>query len=304
MKKHNALPTLMLRPPLASPRRHQYRRFVSATGPAASLGIPEKNTFAIPSRPHRRREGQLHQADDATDWPGYQERPQAGDRRQGGCAGRFRRARRPARRWPRSPTKPPRRRSRCARSICRPPRTTGVFRRPQHNSLMAKALVGHMQQNGVKTLGHRFNDFTARTGSRDHRCRRRRRHQAGGRRALQQPVDTSVSGRCSLIAARPDAIMIAGSSTPAAVVHTTLFERGYKGQIYQTTRAAKQRVPEGRRQGCRGRHPADRPGRGGQPAARCAPVEEAGADHIKLYEAKYGAGSASSFGAYAPMPIS
>ena len=34
-----------------------------------------------------------------------------------------------------------------------------VFRAPQHNSLMAKALVGHMQQSGVKTLGFiGFND--------------------------------------------------------------------------------------------------------------------------------------------------
>src|SRR3546814_5495470 len=36
------------------------------------------------------------------------------------------------------------------------------------------------------------------------------------------------------IAAKPDAVLIAGSGTPAALPQKTLVERGYKGPIYQT----------------------------------------------------------------------
>ena len=37
-----------------------------------------------------------------------------------------------------------------------------------------------------------------------------------------------------LVSAKPDAILIAGSGTPAALPQKTLKERGYAGKIYQT----------------------------------------------------------------------
>ena len=37
-----------------------------------------------------------------------------------------------------------------------------------------------------------------------------------------------------ILAAKPDAVLIAGSGTPAALPQKTLKERGYKGKIYQT----------------------------------------------------------------------
>ena len=48
-------------------------------------------------------------------------------------------------------------------------------------------------------------------------------------------TDTSVIGQTlKLMAAKPDAVLIAGSGTPAALPEKTLKERGYTGQIYQT----------------------------------------------------------------------
>ena len=48
-------------------------------------------------------------------------------------------------------------------------------------------------------------------------------------------TDTSVTGQVlKLIAAKPDAVLIAGSGTPAALPQKTLKERGYAGKIYQT----------------------------------------------------------------------
>jgi ABC-type branched-subunit amino acid transport system substrate-binding protein len=47
--------------------------------------------------------------------------------------------------------------------------------------------------------------------------------------------DPSVTGQVlKLLAAHPDAILIAGSGTPAATPHKELIARGYKGRIYQT----------------------------------------------------------------------
>ncbi|MDP0978140.1 hypothetical protein, partial [Klebsiella pneumoniae] len=37
-----------------------------------------------------------------------------------------------------------------------------------------------------------------------------------------------------LMAAKPDAVLIAGSGTPAALPQKSLKERGYQGKIYQT----------------------------------------------------------------------
>lgn len=48
-------------------------------------------------------------------------------------------------------------------------------------------------------------------------------------------TDTSVTGQIlKLMSANPDAILIAGSGTPAVLPQKALGERGYKGRIYQT----------------------------------------------------------------------
>ena len=47
--------------------------------------------------------------------------------------------------------------------------------------------------------------------------------------------DTSVTGQVlKIMAARPDAVLVAGSGTPAALPQKALRESGYKGPIYQT----------------------------------------------------------------------
>ena len=47
------------------------------------------------------------------------------------------------------------------------------------------------------------------------------------------PKDTSVVGQAlKLIAAKPDAVVIGASGTPAALPAPTLVERGYKGKMY------------------------------------------------------------------------
>jgi len=48
-------------------------------------------------------------------------------------------------------------------------------------------------------------------------------------------TDTSVTGQAlKIMAAKPDAVLIAGSGTPAALPQKTLKERGFTGKFYQT----------------------------------------------------------------------
>ncbi len=38
-----------------------------------------------------------------------------------------------------------------------------------------------------------------------------------------------------IVAARPDAVLVAASGTPGALPQTALADRGYRGKVYQTT---------------------------------------------------------------------
>lgn len=111
-----------------------------------------------------------------------------------------------------------------------------AFKMPQNDSQMATLVTQHMADNGVHTVG--FIGFTDAYGESWWRefsklaDVRKLRVVANERFAR---TDTSVTGQIlKLMAAKPDAILIAGAGTPAALPQRTLVERGYKGRIYQT----------------------------------------------------------------------
>lgn len=111
-----------------------------------------------------------------------------------------------------------------------------AFKMPQNDALMATLLTEHMANHGVKTVGFiGFNDAYGESWWRefakmaDVRKLRVVAQERFGR------TDTSVTGQVlKLISANPDAILIAGSGTPAVLPQKSLNERGYKGRIYQT----------------------------------------------------------------------
>lgn len=111
-----------------------------------------------------------------------------------------------------------------------------AFKMPQNDSQMATLVTQHMADNGVHTVG--FIGFTDAYGESWWRefsklaDVRKLRVVANERFAR---TDTSVTGQIlKLMAAKPDAILIAGAGTPAALPQRTLVERSYKGRIYQT----------------------------------------------------------------------
>src|SRR5688500_1340057 len=111
---------------------------------------------------------------------------------------------------------------------------------PQPIPIMGKVLYEHMKANNVKTVGYIgysdsygdlwFNDFKTQGVPMGMSVATEER--------FARP-DTSVAGQVlKLIAANPDAILIGASGTAAALPQSTLRERGYKGLIYQTHGAA------------------------------------------------------------------
>lgn len=115
-----------------------------------------------------------------------------------------------------------------------------VFKTTQNDDLISSALLEHMVAAGIKTVGfigtadpygeNWGNVFKA--GA-----------EAKGIRVVAtekfQRQDSSVAGQAlKLLAAKPDAILVAAPGTLAALPQITLKDRGYKGAFYQTHGAA------------------------------------------------------------------
>jgi len=110
-----------------------------------------------------------------------------------------------------------------------------AFKMPQNDTLMASALVEHMRANGIVRVGFiGFADsygeswLKAFTGA-----------AAGNPEIVAtewfQRNDASATGPVlKLMAARPDAVLIAASGTPAVLPQKNLIERGFAQPIYQT----------------------------------------------------------------------
>jgi branched-chain amino acid transport system substrate-binding protein len=116
------------------------------------------------------------------------------------------------------------------------PRTRWVFKTPQSDTLMADAIAVSMKANGVRRLGYiGFNDAYGDSWLAEMK-------QSGKTAGIEivdaekyNRNDASVTGQVlKLIAAHPDAVLIGASGTPAATPQKELVARGYKGRIYQT----------------------------------------------------------------------
>jgi branched-chain amino acid transport system substrate-binding protein len=113
-------------------------------------------------------------------------------------------------------------------------------------------------------------------------------------------ADTSVTGQVlKLIAARPDAVLIAGAGTPAALPQKTLKERGYAGKIYQTHGVANNDFLRVCGKDCEGTFLPAGPVLVAEQLAADHPVKKSATAYVNAYEAAQGKGSVSTFGAHA-----
>ena len=175
-----------------------------------------------------------------------------------------------------------------------------VFRAPQHVRQMAGALVDHMKANGVKRLGFiGYADAYGETWLKETKALAEAAGIALDDVERFARNDTSVTGQAvKLVAAKPDAILIAASGTPSVLPQDTLVNRGFKGQIYQTHgTATKEYIRVGGKL-VEGTILPVGPVVVASQLPDTHPSKKMGEDYTRRYEEKYGAGSFSSFGAH------
>ena len=111
-----------------------------------------------------------------------------------------------------------------------------VFKTTQNDDLIADALIRHMTKNGIKTVG--FVGFNDPYGENWYKVFGGLAEKAGIRIVASERyarTDQSVTGQAlKLVAAKPDAVLIAAVGGPAVLPQATLFDQGYKGRVYQT----------------------------------------------------------------------
>ena len=278
---------------------------VSATGPAASLGIPEKNTIALLPKTMGGQKVNYVVLDDGSDTTtaagntrrllvenkvdaiiGSSTTPNslamvdlAADAQTPmitlGASARIVEPQDAKRRW--------------------------IFKTPQHDIMMSLAIAEHMANHGVKTVGFiGFSDAYGEGWAQEF-------GKAAGLKRLDIIIneryartDASVLGQVlKLMGAKPDAVLIAGSGTPAALPARTLKERGYTGKIYQTHGVANADFLRVGGKEMDGTLLPAGPVLVADQLPASNPVKKSAMAYVAAYEAAHGKGSASTFGGHA-----
>ncbi len=278
---------------------------VSATGPAASLGIPERNTFALMPQTIGGKKVQYIVLDDASDTTTAVKntRKLITEDKVDVIVGSTITPNSLAMIDVVAETETPMVSMAASSRIVEPvdAKRRWVFKTPQNDQQMAFVIVSHMLGQGVKTAGFIgfadaygegwWNEFSKLAETRGIKVVANERYQRN---------DTSVTGQVlKLISARPDAILIAGSGTPAALPQKTLKERGYAGKIYQTHGVANNDFLRVCGKDCEGTFLPAGPVLVSEQLPNDHPVKKSAIAYVDAYEKVHGKGSVSTFGAHA-----
>ncbi|MFA7606473.1 MAG: ABC transporter substrate-binding protein [Rhodocyclaceae bacterium] len=176
-----------------------------------------------------------------------------------------------------------------------------VFKTPQNDAQMSTAIIEHMTSNGVKTVA--FIGFADAYGEGWYEQFKGVAEARGIQIVANERfnrTDTSVTGQVlKLMSARPDAMFIAGSGTPAALPQKALKERGWTGKVYQTHGVANNDFLRVCGADCEGTLLPAGPVLVAQQLPDDNPVKASAMTYINTYEGVHGAGSVSTFGAHA-----
>src|ERR1700716_2609714 len=168
---------------------------------------------------------------------------------------------------------------------------------PQPVPIMGKVLYEHMKAHNIKTVGYIgysdsygdlwFNDI-------------KKQGEPMGLAVVDEErfarPDTSVTGQVlKLVAANPDAVLVGASGTAAALPQTELRARGYKGLIYQTHGAASMDFIRIAGPAAEGVLMASGPVMDPEDQPDSALTKKPGLALDTAYEKKYGANSRSQF---------
>ncbi|MFA5702092.1 MAG: ABC transporter substrate-binding protein [Advenella sp.] len=171
-----------------------------------------------------------------------------------------------------------------------------VFKMPQNDSLMADVLIDEMVKKGHKTVGFiGFADSYGENWWKEFTSRLNGRLEVVARESFQR-TDSSVVGQAlKLISAKPDAILVAGAGTPAVLPEKTLKDRGYKNPIYQTHGIGTLEFLQVGGKSVEGTLFPTGPGVVARGLPDSNPVKQVAMDFTERYEAKYGPNTATQF---------
>ena len=174
-----------------------------------------------------------------------------------------------------------------------------VFKTTQNDDLIATAVVANMTAVGIRSVG--FIGFNDPYGENWYKVFAPMAAQAGIRIVASERfnrTDPSVTGQAlKLISARPDAVFIAATGSPAVLPQASLQEKGYKGRIYQTHGVATNDFIRLGGKVVEGTLMAGGPMLVAADLPESNPIKAVAEGYVKAYEGKYGAGSMSTFGA-------
>ena len=278
---------------------------VSATGPAASLGIPERNTFALMPQSIGGRKVQYIILDDASDTTSAVKntRKLIGEDKVDVIIGSTVTPNSLAMIDVAAETETPMISMAASSRIVEPvdAKKRWVFKTPQNDQQMAVVIVSDMLAKGIKTVGFIgfadaygegwWNEFSKIAEARGLKVLANERYQR---------TDTSVTGQVlKIVSAKPDAVLIAGSGTPAALPQKTLKERGYGGAIYQTHGVANRDFLRVCGKDCEGTRLPAGPVLVADQLPNDHPVKKSALAYVEAYEKAHGKNSVSTFGAHA-----
>ena len=277
---------------------------VSATGPAASLGIPEKNTIALMPRTIAGEKVNYIVLDDASDTTTAvnNTRKLISESKVDIILGSSTTPNSLAMIDVAAEAQTPMISMAASARIVEPmdAKKKWVFKTPQNDIMMSTAIVDHMAAAGVKTVA--FIGFSDAYGEGWHQ----EFSKAAAAKNLQivaneryARTDTSVTGQVlKMISAKADAVLIAGSGTPAALPQKTLKERGYTGKIYQTHGVANADFLRVGGKDVEGTLLPSGPVLVAAQLPDSHPVKKSAMAYVEAYEAAHGKGSVSTFGAH------
>jgi branched-chain amino acid transport system substrate-binding protein len=278
---------------------------LSATGPAASLGIPERNTFPLMPQTIGGKKVQYIVLDDASDTTTAVKntRKLISEDKVDVVVGSTTSPNSLAMIDVVAETETPMIAMAASSRIVEPvdAKKRWVYKTPQNDQQMALVIVGDMLKRGVKTVGFIgfadaygegwWNEFNKIAETRGLKVVANERYNR---------ADSSVTGQVlKLVAAKPDAILIAGSGTPAALPQKSLKERGYAGKIYQTHGVANNDFLRVCGKDCEGTLLPSGPVLVAAQLPNDHPVKKSALAYIDAYEKAHGKGSVSTFGAHA-----
>ena len=176
-----------------------------------------------------------------------------------------------------------------------------VFQTPQSFVVMAAAIADHMAKSGVKSAGYiGYNDPYGEGWLKAFQAAAEQKGIKLAAIERYNRADTSVTGQVlKLMSSNVDAVLVGASGTPAVLPQSTLLERGYKGKIYQTHGIANRDFLRVGGKTVEGTVFPVGPMLLAEQLPDSHPAKKAGLEYVKAYEAANGPHSRSTFGGHA-----